>query len=130
MPCTRIFLIYEKLYFSQNSRLTKSLKVITRSHRRLPDFDQSDAHQSVLLVRRRSGARVIKLAFFVADEEGRTCLSWQVLPACCKTFYGRKLRLFIVNWRKPFQLSLMFVSKATLEWRCFTRVGSGLTLKH
>jgi hypothetical protein len=62
----------KKLYFSQNSRLTKSLKVITHSHRRLPDFDQSDAHQSVLLVRRRSGARVIKLAFFVADEEAKS----------------------------------------------------------
>ncbi len=32
-----------------------------------------------------------------------------------KTFYGRKLRLFIISWSKPFQLSLMFVRKDRVE---------------
>ncbi len=59
---------------------------------------------------------------------------------CYKTFYGRKLRIFVKAGAfapgKPFQSSLLFADRVRslplsgAPERCFTQLGSFLTCKH
>jgi hypothetical protein len=74
--------------------------------------------------------------WFLAGSAWLLPLSLSKSPFYYKTLYGRNLQMFMILLSWPFQLSLIFVSKATgppysgASERGFSQAGSGLSHKH